>query len=36
VVVADAAARVGETVEVEVGNLVRTSVGRMAFAQLAS
>jgi uncharacterized protein YacL len=36
VVVADAAAMVGETVEVEVGNLVRTSVGRMAFAQLAS
>ncbi len=34
VVVADAAGSVGDTVEVEVGNMVRTSVGRMVFARL--
>jgi len=34
VVVADAAANVGDTVEVEVANMVRTSVGRMVFAHL--
>jgi uncharacterized protein YacL len=34
VVVAEAAGSVGETVEVEVANMVRTSVGRMDFARL--
>jgi len=33
-VVADAAANVGDTVEVEVANMVRTTVGRMVFAHL--
>jgi len=36
VVVADATEHVGETVEVEIANMVRTSVGRMVFARLVS